>query len=345
MADGVRPMLDDLARHGSAVRGQRGDETDQLERDARRVLRAPPPAAARGSRRQRGRRRRWRSAARRRTGSARAGGRNGDGWRTRRPPGCRAGPGHRRSRSARNRRCRDRPRSTRPLPAPRWCWSRPTRSAGPTRRRPPDSASAHPKADPEQARYRRVLRSVLPFFVRAVTVRRKAVAGTLRSVTTRRELAPAQLPHRLAVDGDPGGDELVAPRALGSRTRTGLRRVHVPAAGRRRPAPATGSSPAGAESVKASGRQGWLSTVSHAGWPFGTPAFGIVLTTSSEGCSASCRMLLTPPLASGWKFHPPVWLGVSMISADPRSGAEDVLEREHLDPHLRRLARLERLGV
>ena len=30
----VRLMLDDLARHGSAVRGQRGDECDQLERDA-----------------------------------------------------------------------------------------------------------------------------------------------------------------------------------------------------------------------------------------------------------------------------------------------------------------------
>ena len=39
MADGVRLMLDDLARHGSAVRGQRGDERDQLERDARRALR------------------------------------------------------------------------------------------------------------------------------------------------------------------------------------------------------------------------------------------------------------------------------------------------------------------
>ena len=38
VADGVRPMLDDLARHWSAVRGQRGDEPDQLERDARRAL-------------------------------------------------------------------------------------------------------------------------------------------------------------------------------------------------------------------------------------------------------------------------------------------------------------------
>ena len=39
VADGVRLMLDDLARHGSAVRGQRGEEPDQLERDARRALR------------------------------------------------------------------------------------------------------------------------------------------------------------------------------------------------------------------------------------------------------------------------------------------------------------------
>jgi hypothetical protein len=30
VADGVRLMLDDLARNGSAVRGQRGDEPDQL---------------------------------------------------------------------------------------------------------------------------------------------------------------------------------------------------------------------------------------------------------------------------------------------------------------------------
>ena len=30
MADGVRLMLDDLARHGSPVRGQRGEEPDQL---------------------------------------------------------------------------------------------------------------------------------------------------------------------------------------------------------------------------------------------------------------------------------------------------------------------------
>ena len=33
VADCVRLMLDDLARHGSAVRGQRGDEPDQLERE------------------------------------------------------------------------------------------------------------------------------------------------------------------------------------------------------------------------------------------------------------------------------------------------------------------------
>jgi hypothetical protein len=42
MADGVRLMFDDLARHGSAVRGERGDEPDQLERDARRALRRQP---------------------------------------------------------------------------------------------------------------------------------------------------------------------------------------------------------------------------------------------------------------------------------------------------------------
>ena|GEM_PF-2403831 len=39
VADGVRLMLDDLARHGSAVRGQRGDERDQLERDVRCAFR------------------------------------------------------------------------------------------------------------------------------------------------------------------------------------------------------------------------------------------------------------------------------------------------------------------
>lgn len=39
MADGVRLMLDDLARHGSAVRGQRGEEPDQFERDTGRALR------------------------------------------------------------------------------------------------------------------------------------------------------------------------------------------------------------------------------------------------------------------------------------------------------------------
>jgi RNA polymerase sigma-70 factor (sigma-E family) len=42
MADGVRLMLDDLARHGSAVRGQRRDEPEQLERDTRRALRRHP---------------------------------------------------------------------------------------------------------------------------------------------------------------------------------------------------------------------------------------------------------------------------------------------------------------
>jgi hypothetical protein len=90
-----------------------------------------------------GRRRGWRSAARRRTGNARAGGPSGDGWRTRRPPECRAGPRHRRAGSDRNRRCRDRPGSTHPPRAPRWHCSRPTRSAGPRRRRPPDLASVH----------------------------------------------------------------------------------------------------------------------------------------------------------------------------------------------------------
>ena len=34
VADSVRLMLDDLARHGSAVRGQRGDEPEQLEGNA-----------------------------------------------------------------------------------------------------------------------------------------------------------------------------------------------------------------------------------------------------------------------------------------------------------------------
>jgi hypothetical protein len=34
VADGVRLMLDDLARHGPAVRGQWGDEPEQLDRDA-----------------------------------------------------------------------------------------------------------------------------------------------------------------------------------------------------------------------------------------------------------------------------------------------------------------------
>ena len=33
VADRVRLMLDDLARHGSPVSGQRGEEPDQLERD------------------------------------------------------------------------------------------------------------------------------------------------------------------------------------------------------------------------------------------------------------------------------------------------------------------------
>src|SRR5215218_3051825 len=93
VADGVRLMLDDLARHGSAVRGQRGDEPDQLEGDARR---APPASLCARSRASlaawapAG----WRSAAHRRAGDARASGPSGDGWRTRRPPECRAGPGH-----------------------------------------------------------------------------------------------------------------------------------------------------------------------------------------------------------------------------------------------------------
>ncbi len=42
VADAVRLMLDDLARRWSAVRGQRGDEPDHLERDARRSLRRHP---------------------------------------------------------------------------------------------------------------------------------------------------------------------------------------------------------------------------------------------------------------------------------------------------------------
>ena len=88
------------------------------------------------------RRRRWRSAARRRTGRARAGGPSADGWRTRRPPGGRAGPRHRRAGPARNRRCRDRPGPARRPRAPRWHCSRPTRSAGPRLRRPPRSASS-----------------------------------------------------------------------------------------------------------------------------------------------------------------------------------------------------------
>ena len=52
VADGVRLVLDDLARHGSAVRGQRGEQPDQLEGDARGALRRhrlarsrTPPAA------------------------------------------------------------------------------------------------------------------------------------------------------------------------------------------------------------------------------------------------------------------------------------------------------------
>jgi hypothetical protein len=90
-----------------------------------------------------GRRRGWRSAARRRTGNARAGGPSGGGWRTQRPPECRAGPRHRRAGSDRNRRCRDRPGSTHPPRAPRWHCSRPTRSAGPRRRRLPASAWVH----------------------------------------------------------------------------------------------------------------------------------------------------------------------------------------------------------
>lgn len=38
-------MLDDLTWHGPAIRGQRGEQPDQLEGDARRdVHREPPPA-------------------------------------------------------------------------------------------------------------------------------------------------------------------------------------------------------------------------------------------------------------------------------------------------------------
>ena len=39
VADGVRLMPGDLARHGPAVRGQRGDEPDQLDRDVNRRAR------------------------------------------------------------------------------------------------------------------------------------------------------------------------------------------------------------------------------------------------------------------------------------------------------------------
>jgi hypothetical protein len=39
VADGVRLMLDDLAGHGCPVRGQRGEEPDQVEGNARRALR------------------------------------------------------------------------------------------------------------------------------------------------------------------------------------------------------------------------------------------------------------------------------------------------------------------
>ncbi len=42
VADGVRLVLDDLARHRSPVRGQWGEEPDQLERDARRAVRRHP---------------------------------------------------------------------------------------------------------------------------------------------------------------------------------------------------------------------------------------------------------------------------------------------------------------
>jgi hypothetical protein len=52
VADGVRLMLDDFARHGPAARGQRGDEPEQLQRDARRALRChllPPLPGLTGS--------------------------------------------------------------------------------------------------------------------------------------------------------------------------------------------------------------------------------------------------------------------------------------------------------
>jgi hypothetical protein len=38
VADGVRLMHDDLARHRSPVRGQRGEEPDQLQGNARGTL-------------------------------------------------------------------------------------------------------------------------------------------------------------------------------------------------------------------------------------------------------------------------------------------------------------------
>ena len=136
-------VLEDLARHGTPVRGQRREERDQLDRDARGGLgrhRLRPLAGRTG---RRGRRRRSRSAARRRTGGARAGGPSGDGWRSRRRPDGRAGRGRRRAGPARRRGSRDPPGSARPPRAPRRRCSRPSRSAGPRRRRPPRSASPH----------------------------------------------------------------------------------------------------------------------------------------------------------------------------------------------------------
>src|SRR5215217_1308829 len=59
-------MLDDLAQHGFPVRGQWGDESDQLERDARRGSAPPSSGHALLLDWQPGRPRGWRSGARRR---------------------------------------------------------------------------------------------------------------------------------------------------------------------------------------------------------------------------------------------------------------------------------------
>ena len=145
MADGVRLMLDDLARHRSAVRGQRGDERDQVERDARSALLLRPRLLLLSGL----------------TGNVDGGG----GGVARHvaepgmpeqvvPVGMGGEPGdHRNAEPVQvigelvqlgaidAGIDQDQPI----LPAHRrWNWSRPTRSAGPRRRRPPDSARPSP---------------------------------------------------------------------------------------------------------------------------------------------------------------------------------------------------------